>query len=93
MVCDLNRKCNTWVLTCVRDSDLGFSLGNRSETVDLRRATGILFGCERNTLESDRAGRYLRSVVLPSTDSLEGYDYRLAYLNGNVLPIVRAIQR
>jgi hypothetical protein len=92
MFCDLNRKRNSGVRTCVRDSDLGLSLGNSSETVDLRRAAGILLRWRYGTLtlESDCVGRYLRGVVLPSTDCLEGYDYRLAYLSGNVLPIIRA---
>jgi hypothetical protein len=79
----------------VGDSDLGLSLGNSTETVDLRRAPGVLLRWRYGTLtlESDGGGRYLWGVVVPSTDCLEGYDYRLAYLSGNVLPIIRSIQR
>ena len=76
----------------MRDSYFGLSLGNCGETIDLRRAAWVLPRWEYNTFESDCAGRYLRSAVLPLTDGLEGYDDRLAYLGRNLLPIVRSIQ-
>lgn len=81
-----------FALGLMRDCDMRLSLGSGAEAVNLSRAARILRLGGPGTHESDGWGGYLWRDVLPWTNRLQGYLYRLPDCGGHALPTVSVIE-
>jgi hypothetical protein len=87
---DTIRSCDL-ALGFMRDGDMCLSLGTGAEAVNLSRAARIRLLGEPGTHESDCRRRYLWRDVLPWTNRLQGYLYRLTDRGGHALPTIPVI--